>query len=386
MCHKAKEKKKEIPMPFRFHVLGLAHTISTPEYSTCAFTQKVVKLCKLLKAQGHYVIHYGHEDSKVECDEHVTVVKRYDYNKAYGTHDWRKHGWVGYDINKDWTYKVFNTRTPLEVETRRQPSDFLLCSFGFGHKPVADACPELIVVEPGIGYSTGGFAKYRVFESYAIMHAYQGQKAIEFSSNDFWYDAVIPNYFDIADFTYSSSKDDYFLFLGRVNDGKGVHIAEQIAKITGTKLIVAGPGQREHAEGVSYVGVVNPQIRAELLSRATAILCPSTFIEPFCGVQIEAMLSGTPVISSDRGAFSEYNKHGETGFRCKTFEQFTWAARNINRIDPLACRAWGERFTLGRIGLMFDEYFQSVLDISQGKGWYQEKPDRDNLDMTTWRA
>jgi glycosyltransferase involved in cell wall biosynthesis len=373
-------------MTYRFHILGLAHTITTPEYSTCAFTQKVVKLCKLLKAQGHYVIHYGHEDSVVECDEHVTVVKRYDFAKAYGTRDWRKDGWGAYNVHSDWTYKVFNTRAPLEIATRQQPGDFLLCSFGFGHQAVADACPDLIVVEPGIGYPQGGFAKYRVFESYAIMHAYQGQKAIEFSSNDFWYDAVIPNYFDITDFTYSSSKDDYFLFLGRVNDGKGVHIAEQIARTVGTKLIVAGAGQREPAENVEYVGVAGPQRRAELLSRAKAVLCPSTFIEPFCGVQIEAMLSGTPVISSDRGAFSEYNKHGETGYRCKTFEQFEWAARNIGRIDPLACRTWGERFTLGQIGPMFDSYFQSVLDISRGKGWYEPHPERTDLDTTTWRA
>ena len=373
----------------RFHILAVPHTISTPEYSACAFTQKVVKLCAMLKARGHVVIHYGHEASEIACDENVTVTRDEDLRHSYGDHDWRRQGFPAYSFD-DHVYKVFFARTIAALYDRKQSGDFLLLPFGANHKPVADAHPDLIACESGIGYPGGGFAPYRVFESYAALHAYRGVPAIESMANDMWYDAVIPNAYDLADFEFSAEKDDYFLFLGRVNAGKGVHVAVQIVEEIGGRLVIAGPGalgegmtrsSRPTSDYVTLAGVVGPKERKRLLSRAKAVLAPSMFLEPFCGVHIEAMLSGTPVITSDWGAFAEYNLHGVTGWRCKTFEQFVWAARNVDRIRPAACREWAERnFSLDRVGAMYDEYFHSVRDVFGGQGWYEPHPERAGLE------
>lgn len=371
----------------RFHVPGIPHTVSHPDYSTCAFTQKVVKLCRMLKSHKHHVIHYGNEDSQVECDEHVTITTRADLEQSYPGHDWRKQGWPPFNRG-DHAYKAFYANGIGAIKERRQEGDFLLASFGDWHHPLCfPFMKSMLVVEPGIGYPNGSFSQFRVFESYAVMHAYQGQKKIETASNDFWHDAVIPNAFDVSQFKFVEKKENYFLFLGRVNSGKGIHIAAQIAQATGTTLVVAGAGEFNFSDfpgiQIERVGVASPAERQALLSNAKATLCISTYMEPFCGVQIESFLSGTPVISSDWGAFAEYNVHGETGYRCKTFEQMQWAAENVGRIGPQACRRWGERFSLERIAPMYDEFFYSVGNSRVGKGWYTPNPDRLTLDFTT---
>ena len=355
----------------RFHILGLPHTVSSKEYVACAYTQKAVKFGKMMTARGHEVIHYGHEDSDLVCTEHVPVTTNKDLEIAYGSYDWRKNFFKF--STDDHAYQTFFRNAIREVGKRKQKNDFILPFWGSGTRPVCDAHPDMITVEPGIGYAGGHWAKWKIFESYAIMHAYQGLASVG-TCQQSWYDVVIPNYFDLEEFEYApEKKEDYFLFLGRVYSGKGIDIAVQVTEHIGAKLKVAGqnPENRTFPPHVEFVGYAGVEERKRLMSRAKASFVASTYLEPFGGVQVENLISGTPTITTDWGAFVENNPHGLTGFRCRTFADFVDAAKRIDEISPAVCRTFGEQFSLDNVAPKYEKFFQDVLNVYTGKGWYE---------------
>jgi len=359
----------------RFHVLSVPHTISSKKFNACAYTQKVVKFCKMMTQRGHEVIHYGHEYSDVICHEHVNVLNNNDFEISYGNHDTRKNF---YKFNcQDHAYQIFYKNSINEIQKRKQKNDFLLPFWGWGVKEICDAHEDMIVVEPGIGYANGSFAPWRIFESYAIYHACLGSISVTNCQQNN-YHIVIPNYFDLEDFDFCDQKENYFLYLGRVYEGKGVHVAIQACERTNSKLIIAG--QKENfeipqSENIQYVGYADIEKRKNLMQKAKAILMPSQYVEPFGGVQIESLLCGTPTITSDWGAFTENNIHGVTGFRCRTMGDYISAINKIGTIDPKACRRWGENFSLEKVAPMYEKYFTDVYNIHNANGWYESTPE-----------
>lgn len=369
---------------YRFHILGLAHLPTTKEISACAYTNKIVKLCSMLKSLGHTVYFYGVEGSKVECDEFIQVSTKKVLEKTYGKYDWKKL-FFKHDPN-DFAHMNFNGAAILEITKRKQPKDFLLITMGNYQKPIADMVGIDLTVEAGIGYS-GVFTKYRVFESYAWMHTLYG-------ANDGWnwdgrfYDCVIPNFFDPTDYDYTpEKKENYFLYMGRFIHRKGYTIAIEATERAGAKLLCAGQVDalpktdpiftKKHVE---FVGYADTKKRKKLLSRAQGVFVPTLYGEPFGGIAVEAMLSGTPVISTDFGVFNETVLHGLTGFRCRTMEQFVWAVKNIANIKPEACRAWAlANFSMERVKWMYQEYFDQLQGL-YGPGFYSENDTRTELD------
>ena len=335
----------------------------------------------MMTSLGYKVIHYGAEGSDVPCAENVVVLDDATQKEVYGDFDWHKHYWnFKFD---DHAYMTFAKRATEEILARRGNNDLLLTVSGKAHAGVANET-GLTAVEYAIGYE-GVFSRHRVFGSYAWMHYIYGilsTKTKSFDGN--WYDAVIPHYFNPDDFELSEDKDDYFVYIGRLVPRKGPHIASQVCSRLGKKLIVAGQGDPKAAgltgSHIEYVGTVGVKERKELLKAAKAVFVPTVYIEPFGMTSVEALMCGTPVISTDWGAFTENIIHGKVGFRCRTMDDFLWAARNVDKIDPKVCHNYAvDNFSYDVVKYKYDEYFMKIADLWSG-GWYEIHPERSSLD------
>ena len=351
----------------RFHVVSLPHTQTTKQYLHCAYTQKVLNFCRMMKGLGHTVYLYASEDNEALCDELIPCITKQEQKTLIGIERPEDNLKAEFDADKPY-WKLMNKRVVVEIQKRKKDKDFLCVIAGICQKPIADAMPDMMTVEYGIGYS-GVFAPYRVFESYAWMHTVYGSLAGDASRADGrFFDAVIPNYYNVADFPFSDKKDDYFLFIGRLIDRKGYQIAVEVCKRLGKRLVVAGQGTAP--DGVDYRGVVGVKERGELMSKAQAVFVPTLYIEPFGGVSVEAMLCGTPVITTDWGAFTETVKQGETGFRCRTLQEFIHAAKQVSSLDYQKIRAYAiQRFSLETVAKQYEEYF-ARLSTLWSDGWY----------------
>jgi glycosyltransferase involved in cell wall biosynthesis len=344
---------------YRFHVLAIPHTITSPAFAHCAYTQKVRRFCKFMTEAGHTVYHYGHDESEVVCTEHVSVSNNSTI-VAYA--DWKANSYNGQ--LKDECNKKFTARAISEVTKRIELRDFLLCWYGLGHKRIAEKFTEsMIVVEPSVG-TFRSFAPFRVFESYALMHHTYGREDIKPN----WYDAVIPGFLDPREYTYGDDKEEWLLYLGRVQPLKGINAALDIARRTGRHLKIAGQGSLATVPAnVEMLGYADMTKKAELLSRAAALVAPSRYCEPFGYTAIEAAMSGTPVICPDWGGFTETVVHGVTGWRCRNMDQFDWAVRNIGEIKPEACRQWAlANYTTDNARARYEEYFKQLRGVFFG--------------------
>lgn len=192
-------------------------------------------------------------------------------------------------------------------------------------------------------------------------------------SPELTYIATVYNGIDISQFEYVAHPGDYLLYFGRIHPEKGAHLAIEVAKRSGRRLILAGLVQDEcyfetavspHIDGsqIQYVGNVGPADRNRLLGNAAALLHLISFEEPFGLSVAEAMRCGTPVIAFNRGSMPELIIPGETGFLCSHVDEVIPLLDQLPAISRKHCTQWaGERFSQDSMVDQYIRVYQQVL-------------------------
>lgn len=340
------------------HILANPFGITHTRYRMEPFNVAALKFIENMQLRGYNVVHYGHESAQVPCENVVAVTNDElppPDDSSIFPHDMR---------HRD----IFNARVNPVLINRARPGDMVLSFYGIAHQAAVENLNQVYVLEPSIGYPPGSvFAPYRAFVSYSQMHYYYGMHGQLLSPS--WYDAVIPNAFTPSEFEVSADKDDYFVYLGRVNYDKGLDLCIQVTQALNKRLIIAGPardlthlGYTELPAHVEMVGYVNPEQRKQLLSRAQCLMAPTHYLEPFGNIVAEAQFCGTPVLTTDWGGFVDSVVQGVTGFRCRDFKSFVEAAQSIQQLTSADCRSWAEQnFSDKVVHDQFDVWLQKIL-------------------------
>ncbi|MFI8849319.1 glycosyltransferase [Streptomyces sp. 891-h] len=185
---------------------------------------------------------------------------------------------------------------------------------------------------------------------------------------------------------------EHLLYLGRLAEAKGVRLLmaawDRIAAEggVGVPLVIAGAGPLEQEvtawaagrDDVRYAGLYDPAECRQAIARSVAVVAPSTWLEAFGLVVVEAMAAGVPAVAAGHGAFTELVEDGLTGLLHRPGEPASLAAclRRVTA-EPARNREMGQaarrRYEQGfspAVGLerLVEEYRTAIADRTEPMG------------------
>ncbi len=299
--------------------------------------------CQAAEAMGLDYAFYGLAGSVLPPGRRGRLV---ELGQATGRWSFRNHWHQVYS-------QRLNRALAQEIADDGKP-EWVASLYGVAHCDV-EAPAGVPVLEPMPGYGTC-WTHYRVFPSYAQQSViYTSQPE---SKQDRYFDTVIPHFVNPDDYEVSEHPGDYLLYLGREAPDKGVSIAKEVAEKAGRPFRCVFRGCAGEA-------------KKRLLAEAQAVLMPTLYLEPFGYVAIEALLSGTPAITTDWGSFPEIIENGVNGFRCRTAAEFAAAVEGVARLDRRAIReAALRKYTVAAVAPAFRRYLDFIWTAHHDGGYY----------------
>lgn len=348
----------------RLHSLGVPHTRLSSAFSHCAFSTKVQRWGPMMRALGYETVLYGigqPEDSS-GWSEVVEILTPAEQEALLGfdplADPTRFHGDAA-----NWgspLYREFNRRLAPLLEGAVQGDDVVCLHFGKAHN--AALSPRLVqqhALEPGIGYPECTVG-YRIYESHAWMNWHLGRE----NRNPWLSEWVVPNYFDVADWPLRETPvtEGYLLYFGRLGKIKGLNAVWQIARARpDLEVVLCGQGDPSPwltEPNIRYERPKHGRDRAALFHGARCVLMPTEYVEPFGGVAVEAMLTGTPVVASDHSVFVETIP--SPALRARSLADYLAAIEVAQRAVPAKLREHALQYSMEAVGPRFDRVLQSV--------------------------
>jgi glycosyltransferase involved in cell wall biosynthesis len=234
---------------------------------------------------------------------------------------------------------------------------------------------------------------------------------------------TIPHGLDTNEYPFNERPDSpgYLFNIGRITSVKGQDSAIDVAKKSGSKLILAGcvqekpedkayferlgtsidlvvdvsrlPVGRSYYEDVMkpilsrneqivYIGELSTEAKKYWFRHARATLFPIRWGEPFGMVLIESMASGTPVLAFREGSVPEIVVDGVTGFIVDSAGAMVQAVERIEHIDRRKCRRHVEEcFSMQRMAESYAELYAELAGAADlrkaaasGRSIGQESP------------
>jgi glycosyltransferase involved in cell wall biosynthesis len=131
-----------------------------------------------------------------------------------------------------------------------------------------------------------------------------------------------PNYVNDFGYTPMSERLDYYLFVGRLNEQKGIHVLIDIFKKNRKNIDIIGEGPmvdlvKEAAKNhpnIRYLGYADNTFIIQKLKQSRGLIVPSLTYEGQPMTILEAFSTGTPVFASDTKNMDSMITHGYNGF------------------------------------------------------------------------
>ena len=122
---------------------------------------------------------------------------------------------------------------------------------------------------------------------------------------------------------------DYYIFVGRTSDQKGIELLLTTFQLLQKKLVIIGEGPldsmiKEFAKinsNVEFLGKLPLEETYRKIATAKALVFPSQSNEPFGRTITEAFAHGTPVIGSALGGVTELVKEAANGFLFNPYKE-----------------------------------------------------------------